>query len=81
MQVFGAVDAYAVDKDSISVSLNLSLLQRFRVLSVRKQFEALLSESQPDWAEAEREEKWRPEQAVDILDDPEIDFELEDEEL
>jgi hypothetical protein len=81
LQVFGAVDAYAVDKNSVSISLNLSLLQRFRVLSVRKQFEALLSESQSDWSGPAREEKWRPDHAVDILDDPETDYELEDQQL
>lgn len=82
MQVFGAVDAYAVEGDSISVSLNLGLLQRFRVLSVRKKFEELLSQplAGGDDAAPIREEKWRPDQAVDILDDPETAFDLTGEE-
>jgi hypothetical protein len=82
MQVFGAVDAYAVDGDSISVSLNLGLLQRFRVLSVRKKFEELLSEPRPNWPEAAPmgEEKWRPDKAIDILDDPDTAFDVAGEE-
>ena len=44
MRTYGAVEAFSIDGDDLRVSLNLSLLQRLRVLKCRREFLELISE-------------------------------------
>lgn len=44
MRVYGAVEAFALDGDVLKAALNLSILQRLRVLRCRKELDALISE-------------------------------------
>jgi hypothetical protein len=43
MQTNGAVEAFSIDGDDLRVPLNLSLLQRLRVLKCRREFVELIS--------------------------------------
>lgn len=60
MQMYGAVEAYSCDDETLSVSLNLTLLHRLKVLDVRQRFAEL--QSQPP--SARKEEKWQPDWPV-----------------
>ena len=67
MKMFGAVEAFAYDGESLSVSINLTLLHRLKVLETRNRFNELRTGS-PD---TPSEEKWVPDWPVIYSDDPE----------
>jgi hypothetical protein len=63
LRTFGAVEAFALEKDDLKVALNLSLLQRLRVLQTRKELDMLMSErtGQPITKPLPvREPRWNP---------------------
>jgi hypothetical protein len=68
MRNFMAIDGYTIDKDDIKVALNLSLLQRLRVLEKRRR---LVELSRPDASAAPqslpvKEPRWVPPAAVSV---------------
>jgi hypothetical protein len=63
LRTFGAVVAYAIDKDDIRVALNLSVLQRLRVLETSRRLRELTTtpdEPQRPLPKPVREKAWVP---------------------
>jgi hypothetical protein len=58
MQMYGAVEAYARNDETLSVSLNLTLLHRLKVLDVRQRFAELRSASKTARKEEKRQPDW-----------------------
>lgn len=60
MRVYGAVDAYSCEDDSVRASLHLSYIQRLKVLEIRHKFGVLSGGSGSDdlpWC-ADQEDPW-----------------------
>lgn len=70
MKIYGAIDAYICEDGALSASLRLSLLQRYRVLKIRKDFAALLAEPVDESLVPGRLDRdtWHPSRAASPLD-------------
>ncbi|HUS98684.1 MAG TPA: hypothetical protein VMX97_18315 [Hyphomicrobiaceae bacterium] len=70
MQLYGAVEAYTCHRDELHVSLNLTLLQRLRVLETRQRFIEQLTRAQHDRPLPARwkTNRWRPARSRTLMD-------------
>lgn len=57
MLMFGALDALSIGRDEVRVALNLSLLQKLRVLEAQRRYEELSRAAYDEAAQA----SWQPE--------------------
>ncbi len=63
LRTFAAIDAFTLEKDDLKVALNLSLLQRLRVLETRRRLMELVSAANTRTAPLPvKEPRWAPDQ-------------------
>lgn len=75
MQIYGAIEAYSLDCDHLKVAINLSILQRLRVLKCRQELEGLLDQKAAPMHPfpLSGSPEWLPEQADISLDDDQVE--------